>query len=292
MGKRNKYGGYIPGVTEVHDRGFFEAYLKDRNWEKGDRWLHTEVCYLHNKVVHGQTVYNVLGFLLSTVLAFFTWIMMVPDMTPEELEAVLPARFCNDLFIKLTELVPYGKPAVIAGLLLLPFLVASILALLLLPMKSRRFAKKMKSKGQLSHLQEMKRKLARLSKDYRTYDDGHYIMILYALWGGILTGGLMLFYSGGKNLLECLFIGAVFTVLYGLILWGIAALIGVFVHNFGVKWYPLFDWQSTVSWELGERSYVEEETPVQIPDPEEERKIKEFLDGIYDDLSGKGYGNY
>ena len=273
MGKRNKFGGYIEGVTEVHDQNFFEAYLKDKNWEKCDKWLQTEVCYIHNKVIRARIVYNVFGLIMSMVLAFFTWIMLLPDLTPSELEAFPLAHICNNIFLELCETVPYGKPAVIAGLLISPFIVCLIIWVVLLPLKSKRFAKRIKSKGDLGIMSEVKRKIEKLSHDFDKYTHGYYNMFFYALLGGVLTGGVMLFCSGGQNLFKYIILGAVFTVLYGLCLLGIASLNGKLLECFGVKEYPTYAWKETISWELGERPPLDEETPVEIINEEEEKRI-------------------
>lgn len=293
MGKRNKYGAYIPGVTERHDPNFFEDYLHDKNWEKCNKWLYEEACWLRRKLVRACILYNVFGLLMSAVLAFFTWIMMVPDLKPEELAALPPAQFCVDLFARLCETVPFGKPAVIAGLLLLPFIVCPVLLPLLLPLRCRRFAKKIKDSGVLTILQESKRKLQRLERDYRNYDGAYYLMILYALLGGALTGGVMIFSLGVQNFAKSLVITAVFTVLYGLIFLGIAVLVGMFVSRNAARDYNFFSWSSAISIELGEYSYSgEEEPPVQLPNEEEEAEIQRALDEVYGALEGSGKRDY
>lgn len=292
MGKRDKFGRFIEGVTDIHDREYFERYLKDKNWERCYKWLHAENCYLHNKVVRARIVYNLFGLLLTAVLTFFTWVMISPDLSAAEAEVYKLAGICKNTFVYLCETVPYGKPAVICGLLALPFVVSAVLALLLLPFSSKIFYKKINMNSQLTLLQRVKRQLERLKKLYDQYENDHYVIILYALLGGFATGGAMIFYSHGQEAVKHLFLGVVFTVLYGLCLTGVAALYRAFLYNCGVKDYPTYTWLETAKRELGEYSFHVEEEPVKIPDPEEEKRIKDFLDGIYADLSGKKYGDY
>lgn len=293
MGKRDKYGRFIEGVTDIHDREYFERYLKSKNWERCFKWLHAEVCYLHNKVVRARIVYNLFGFLLTAVLTFFTWLFLMIDIPADKLQTYGIANFCNNAYIYLCNTVPGGNVAVIGGLLALPFVASGVIALLLLPFSSKVFYKKINMKSQLTLLTRVKRQLEKLEKLNYQYENDCFIMILYALLGGIATGGAMIYYSGGQETIKYLFIGAVFTVLYGFCLWGIAQLYAIFLCAHGVDSYPTYGWISTVKIELGEYSFhAEEEEPVKIPDPEEEKRIKEFLDGIYADLSGKKYGDY
>ena len=75
-----------------------------------------------------------------------------------------------------------------------------------------------------------------------------------------------------------------------LCIWVVVFIYSRVLDSFGVKYYPIFTWLIDVNIELGERYIPDEETPVEIPDPEEEKRIKDFLDGIMDDLSGRGFG--
>lgn len=290
MGKRDKFGRFIEGVTDLHDREYFERYLKGKRWEDCCKWLHAEVCWLHNKVIRARIIYNLFGLLETAVLTFFTWVLLWPDLSATEREAYKLADICKGAFGYLCETVPYGKPAVIGGLLCLPFVVCSVLALILLPFSSKKFYKKFKTKSQLSFLSRVKRKLERLEKEHNKYIEECYLAILYAVLGGLATGGVMIVRSGGQEFLKCLFMGAVFTIIYGLCIWVVAFIYSRVLDSFGVKYYPFFTWLIDVNLELGERQMPDEETPVEIPDPEEEKRIKDFLDGIMDDLSGRGFG--
>ena len=126
--KDNTFGSYIEGVTDIHKREWLEKYIDWKSWTSADNWLHTELCYLHKKVLRGRVIYYTFGALMSVVMAFFTWVVFFAKADETELAVFPLATSCNNLYIKLCQMVPGGAPTVITGLLLIPFLVSVIIA--------------------------------------------------------------------------------------------------------------------------------------------------------------------
>ncbi|MBQ1187330.1 MAG: hypothetical protein IIX54_06580 [Clostridia bacterium] len=299
MGKRNKYGAYIDGITEMNDRKFFEIYIKEKHWDKANYWLDIEIAFLRNKVVRQRILYNVFGLLMSFVMAFLSWVYLYPSGDPKELEAFPLATICNNIYIKLCEAVPYEKPAEIVGLILMPFAVCLVLGVALIVLGEIIYklkCKRYRANREGGSASAVKAKIEKLGKLYDKYDNEYLFLLLYALFAGIFTGGVMIFSSvpAGLNLFEYVIIGVVLDVIYGLVFLAVSYVVHFFKDQFGVESYNTFYWARTVGRALGETYYSYDDTNDDNSDDGEfipdEATIQKILDDVYSAFENTGIG--
>lgn len=301
----------------MQDRKTFETYLKNKNWDKADEWLQTELCFMRSKLSRNRIVCHSFGVLMSIVLAFFTWVVLFPSADEKELIAFPLATVCHNLFNMLCETVPGGKAVVIIGLLLIPFLVSLILAIVSLIFKSRKYINSNKGNTKNTGAREIEEKLTLLSNVYNKYDDNGLKILLYFLFTGVLTGGIMVISSapGGLNPFEYIFVGLVCDVVYFLVFMGCAFVFSWFREIGGAKRYPTYDWKKIVEAAIGEGkpktdAYIPVSSGVEntvyyqrkfdeyyaqymgLDYETEEERAKRIVREVEEDLSGRGYGDY
>ncbi len=300
MRKKDIFGRIIPGITDVHNRNEFSSYLNLNRWDVADLWISIELAYLRNKVVRQRILYNVFGVLMSFVMAFLTWVAIYPSGDPEELEAFPLATTCNNLYLKLCEIVPYEKPAEIVGLILMPFavcLVIAVVAIILGAIIYKARCKKYRNSKNRGGAATVKRKIEKLGKLYDSYSLEYVGLLFYALFAGIFTGGVMVFKSVpcGFNPFEYLILAVIFDVIYGLIFLGIIYICSLFKEWFGIERYNDFYWGRTVGWALGEHYSSSSDDDSGPPDTSsilDDDAIGRILDDVYGSLEGKGRWNY
>lgn len=294
----------------MQDRKKFETYLKKGYWNKADEWLYEELCFLHNKVIRQRIVYHSFGVIMSLVMAFFTWVVLFPSADEKELKAFPLTTICNNLFNMLCKAIPGGKAVAVIGLILIPCLVALILALAFSRYKSKTYPNSIQNTAKKKTAKHVEEKLKMLSGEYGKYDGEYPMLILYALFAGVFTGGVMVFSStyGGLNPFEYIFVGIICDIVYGLIFFGCICPVYWLRDRMGVQSYPTYDWGKIVEKTTGEYTYSKSErepslyyqekfneyyamyTGTEYETPEE--RAKRIAIEIEEELSGKGYGDY
>ena len=295
----------------MQDQKQFEAYLKSHSWSKADAWLETELCLMRSKLKFQRVVHHTFGILMSIVVAFFTWVILFPSADEKELKAFPLATICNNLFQMLCQRVPGGKPAVIIGLVLIPFLVGAILALALYWIKPKATVC---GKTRAS-VHDVNKKLGELCAVYGKYHE-IYGVLLYFLFAGFLSGGIMVLTSvyGGLNPFEYLFVGIILDVAYFVIFFGASFVFTSFRDKWGVSYYHIYDWRREVEAVI-DKSKEKQSSNSYIPSPRtdnpyyqkkfneyyaqymgldyetDEEKAKRIAIEIEDDLTGN-YGDY
>lgn len=301
----------------MQDRKLFESYLIRHSWGQADAWLEAELCFMRSKFTRQRIVYHTFGVLMSLVLAFFTWVVLFPSADEKELKAFPLATVCHNLFTMLCETVPGGKPVVIIGLLLIPFLVSAILAAVFFVIKPKKYVEGDKKRATP---EEVEKKISQLGSVYYKYSQP-YVILLYFLIAGVFSGGVMVLSSvpGGLNPFEYIFVGIICDVVYFLAFAGCAWLFNWFYDRFGVKYYPEQDWKATVREVIetrqpksgssssysssrsdsGKKSlYYEKKFNeyyaqyMGLDYETDEERAKRIVREVEDDLSGSGYGDY
>ena len=296
----------------MQNRNEFEDYLKKHQWKNANEWLFAEIRFLRCKLTLQRIVQNTFGVLMSVVLAFFTWVVLFPSADEKELKAFPMTTWCHNLYTWLCSALPGGKIAVIAGLLIAPFLVALVLAIAFCWIRpSRR-----KESGEIANVQRVSKKIETLKWLYYKYDS-NLTITLYTILAGLLTGGVMVVLSapGGMNPFEYIFVGLICSVVHFAVMFGCAWIFYFFRDRLGVAWYPVGDWTDIVdkvtvgrktassthfspSSGIESTDYYKEKyeeayaiytgQPYETPEERAKRIAKE----IEDDLTGKGYGDY
>ena len=295
----------------MQSRFLLEGYLKTANWLEANEWLQEECCLLHAKLKRKRIVYNIFGILMALVTAFFNWVILFGMGDEEELIAFPLTTLCHNLFLLLCEKIPGGKAVVIIGLLLLPFVVALVLWLLLLGVKSRKYREREHSDSAADVLQKLD-VLAKLDDKY-TMAEGN--VLAYFVLAVVLTGVVMVITSvpAGFNPFEYLIVGAICGVAHFLIFAGCSLVFSWLADIKKVPSYPTYDWRKYPDnvivkpaksepycsySRLGESEYYKSKfdeyyaqytgTPYET-DAEWAARIVRSTE---EDLSGKGYGDY
>ena len=300
MRKKDIFGRIIPGITDVHNRNEFSSYLNLKRWNEADQWISIEISYLKEKVIRQRINYNLFGLLMSFVMAFFTWVILYPSGDPKELEAFPLATICYNFYLKLCETVPGGKNAVIIGLIAAPFVICLVVALVGLiigaiahKIRWEKIRKMSKRVGAAA----VKKKIEKLGKLYNMYDNELCSLLLYALFAGIFTGGVMIFSSvpAGLNPFEYVIVGLICDVVYGIIFLGVMYVCHLFKVWFGIESYDTFWWGEKVDIALGNKTWSSKDDDSGPPDTStilDDDDIERILDDVYGSLEGKGRWDY
>lgn len=194
----------------MDDHELFHQYLDDHRWGKAYEWVETKVRVFRNKVNRRRTASYVFAVPMAVIVAFFTWVVLYPSADKKELEAFPLVTICNDLFLKLCEAVPYGKPAVIGGLIALPFVAGAVLALVSLVFRPKPFTSKDKKVHATPAL--VRERLELLEKLRDKYQNGYMTAFFLSFVLIVLLTGITMTISavpGGLNPFEYLVVGAI-----------------------------------------------------------------------------------
>ncbi len=194
----------------MDDHELFHQYLDDHRWGKAYEWVETKVRVFRNKVNRRRTASYVFAVPMAVIVAFFTWVVLYPSADKKELEAFPLVTICNDLFLKLCEKVPYGKPAVIGGLIALPFVAGAVLALVSLVFRPKLFTSKDKKVHATPAL--VRERLELLEKLHDKYQNGYMTAFFLSFVLIVLLTGITMTISavpGGLNPFEYLVVGAI-----------------------------------------------------------------------------------
>lgn len=299
----------------MDDHEQFKRYLDDHRWGKAYEWIETKVRVYQNRVARRLFAANVFGLLAAVIVAFFTWVVLYPSADKKELEAFPLATLCHDLFVTLCEKVPYGKPAVIGGLIALPFVISGVLALISLAFRPKPCTAR--DKTVRTTPKAVKERLELLEKLRGKCDEGHMIaLFLYFLLTVVLTGITMTISAvpGGLNPFEYLVVGAICGAVQAGAFFLCAWVFSWFCTN-KEKWYSVYDWYKVLdrvidkdkpkkeiyipsSSRMTETEYYKEKfneyyamyTGTEYETPEQ--KASKLADEVILDLSGDGRWDY
>lgn len=230
----------------------------------------------------------------------------------KELKAFPLTTICNNLFQMLCQRVPGGKPVVIIGLVLLPFLVSAVLALALYWIKPKN-APYGKKRASVHDVDKKLKEFCEVDGKYNSI----YGILLYFLFAGLLSGGIMVVTSvyGGLNPFEYLFVAIILDAIYFVVFLGASFVFSMFRYKWGVTYYHIYDWRREVEAVI-DKSKEKKSSNSYIPEPRtdnpyyeqkfneyyaqymglkyetEEEKAKRIALEIEEELTGKGYGDY
>ncbi len=299
----------------MEDHKQIEQYLKDHRWGKAYEWVETKVRIYQNKVARRLFAANVFGLLVSVIVAFFTWVVLYPSADKKELEAFPFTTLCHDLFVTLCEKVPCGKPAVIGGLIVLPFLVCGVLTLISLAFRPKPCTAR--DKTVRTTPKAVKERLELMMKLHGKCDEGYMkALFLYFLLAVVLTGVTMTISAapGGLNPFEYLIVGAICALVQAGVFFVCAWVFSWFCSN-KERFYGVSDWHKELD-RVIDKDKPKNEPYIRVSDRVKETEFyKEKFDEYYamytgteyetpeqkaarivreteEDLSGKGYGDY
>ena len=163
---------------------------------------------------------------------------------------------------------------------------------------------------------DVDKKLKELCTVYGKYD-GINGILLYFLFAGLLSGGIMVLTSvyGGLNPFEYLFVGIILDVAYFVVFFGASFVFSSFRDKWGVAYNHIYDWRREVEAIIDKDKKKQSRTGY-TPDPgtdnpyyeqkrneyyakymgleyeTEEEKAKRIALEIEEELTGEGYGDY
>ena len=264
-------------------------YLKDHRWGKAYEWIETKARVYQNKAARRLFAANVFGFLAAVIIAFFTWVVLYPSADKKELEAFPLTTLCHDLFVTLCEKVPYGKPAVIGGLIVLPFLVSGVLTLISLAFRPKPCTAR--DKTVRTTPKAVKERLELMMKFHGKCDDGHIkVLFLYFLLAVVLTGVTMTISAvpGGLNPFEYLVVGAICALVQAGVFVACAWVFSWFCPN-KERWYGVYDWYKELD-RVIDKDKPKRDTYVPMSDRVKETEFyKEKFDEYYAMYTGTEY---
>lgn len=273
----------------MEDHTLCEQYLKDHRWGKAYEWIEAKVRVYQNRVARRLVVANVFGLLMSVIAAFFTWVVLYPSADKKELKAFPLATLCNDLFLKLCEEIPGGKPAVIGGLIAVPFIVSAVVALISLVFRPRKTTDK--DSVNRRSAKAVKERLELLQKLREKCDQGYMTaFFLYFLLIVVLTGLTMTISAvpGGLNPFEYLFVGAVCAVVQAGVVFVCAWVFSWFCTN-KETWFSIYDWYKVLD-SVIDKDKPKKETYIRVSDRVKETEFyKEKFNEYYAQYTGTPY---
>ena len=280
----------------MQDQKLLEEYCERGSWDKADTWLCNELVFIHSRIVRRRICCFVFFALLTAVLFCIAWVVIFPDCKGIETTKFPFFKELEGVVDWARGLVPIedggGNAVAILGALVLPFAVWGILSLLTCLIKPKKYAKK----KTVNNAQPIKDKVVLLDNMY-SRNRGGPMGIMCSFWlistviGFIMA---MCASAGSENVSRYIVAGLVCAALYAACFFGA---IGIVYRIYEERDWRLsfsrYDYENRIRRANGEPivSYSDEDKP-DTTFVLDEKAIKDILDDVYDDLSGRGSGNY
>ncbi len=227
----------------MQDRNLFEDYLKRKNWHNAKEWIVKELNFLEGRVVFSRTILHVCGFLLSVVLAFYTWLAYTPMASEKEMKAFPLLGLSNKLYDYLCGVAPGGEATVFFSLPLIPVVLGLLTGLILCRMKSKKYSVT-PSGTQHGAAKALEDHIETLKKTWEKFFSPG-LPLAYTLLGTFLSGGIMLFSStaGGLNPFGYIIVVVVIFFIHLIAHMLCLALFSRIFKGERFREYPIYDWK-------------------------------------------------